>query len=150
VDPTGFLTEHPSDKELYNKISDQLKKNVVSFDQSRMPDGEYMKLADAYGPHGADVIAEIKKAGKIIFHALGDSGASANGKKYRDELNVADQMTADCATSNENNRPSFAFHLGDVVYDFGEEQYYYDQFYDALLTVTMSYRDWAKLLTPTW
>ncbi len=131
VDPTGFLTEHPSDKELYNEISDQLRKNVVSFDQSRMPDGKYMKLADAYGPHGQEVIEGIQKAGKIIFHALGDSGASTNGKKYRDELNVADQMSADCATSNENNRPSFAFHLGDVVYDFGEEQYYYDQFYDA-------------------
>jgi hypothetical protein len=59
-----------------------------------MADGTYMKLADAYGPHGVEVIAEIEKAGKIIF-------------------------------------PSFAFHLGDVVYDFGEKQYYYDQFYDA-------------------
>jgi hypothetical protein len=26
--------------------------------------------------------------------------------------------------------PSFFFHLGDVVYQFGEGQYYYDQFYD--------------------
>jgi Calcineurin-like phosphoesterase len=131
VDPTGFLTPHPSDSALYKEISDQLKKNVVSFDQSRMPDGKYMKLADAYGPNGPELIQQIEKAGKIIFHALGDSGASANGKKYRDELNVADQVTADCVTSDENNRSSFAYHLGDVVYDFGEEQYYYDQFYDA-------------------
>ena len=26
--------------------------------------------------------------------------------------------------------PSFLFHLGDVVYNFGEGQYYYDQFYE--------------------
>jgi Calcineurin-like phosphoesterase len=26
--------------------------------------------------------------------------------------------------------PSFLYHLGDVVYSFGEAQYYYDQFYD--------------------
>jgi hypothetical protein len=131
VDPTGFLTSHPSDKALYKEISDQLKTNVVSFDKSRMPDGEYMKLQDAYGPQGAQVVAQIQAAGKIIFHAMGDSGASVTGKKYRDELNVADQVTADCAGSNQNNRPAFAFHLGDVVYDFGEKQYYYDQFYEA-------------------
>lgn len=27
------------------------------------------------------------------------------------------------------NRPAFLLHLGDIVYDFGESQYYYDQFY---------------------
>ena len=26
--------------------------------------------------------------------------------------------------------PAFFFHLGDIVYYFGEHQYYYDQFYD--------------------
>jgi len=28
------------------------------------------------------------------------------------------------------NAPAFFFHLGDVVYNFGEAQYYYDQFYE--------------------
>jgi hypothetical protein len=131
VDPTGFLTAHPSDKNLYNEIAAQLKTNVVSFDKSRMPDGDYMKLEDAYGSRGTEVVRQVQDAGKIIFHAFGDSGASVAGKKYRDELNVADQLTSDCATSNQNNRPVFAYHLGDVVYDFGEKQYYYDQFYEA-------------------
>ncbi len=27
--------------------------------------------------------------------------------------------------------PAFFFHLGDVVYNFGEAKYYYDQFYDV-------------------
>jgi hypothetical protein len=37
----------------------------------------------------------------------------------------------DCHTADQANHPAFLFHLGDVVYDFGESQYYYDQFYDA-------------------
>jgi hypothetical protein len=77
----------------------------------------------------AKVLAQIKKAGKIIFHACGDSGAS-NAGKYPNELRVADQLSIDCTRSDDNNRPAFLFHLGDVVYDFGESQYYYDQFYE--------------------
>ena len=44
---------------------------------------------------------------------------------------MSDQVTLDCAQSDEANQPAFLFHLGDVVYNFGESQYYYDQFYDA-------------------
>jgi hypothetical protein len=36
----------------------------------------------------------------------------------------------DCSRSDDANRPTFIFHLGDVVYSFGEAQYYYDQFYE--------------------
>jgi Calcineurin-like phosphoesterase len=39
---------------------------------------------------------------------------------------VADAMADDVATSNV----SFWYHLGDVVYYFGQDQYYFDQFYD--------------------
>ena len=35
-------------------------------------------------------------------------------------------MPADVATSGA----AFFFHLGDVIYEFGEAQYYYDQFYE--------------------
>jgi hypothetical protein len=130
IDPTGFLTPHPSDKELYKEVSSLLSKQVTTFDKSRMPDSGFMSLEQVYGEHGAAVMDQIKSAGKIIFHVLGDSGASVDGKKYQHELSVADQVTLDCATSNQDNHPSFAYHLGDVVYDFGEKQYYYDQFYE--------------------
>lgn len=130
VDPTGFLVEHPGDKALYDEVSSLLKKQTTTFSKSRIPHADCVKLEAAYGHHGTDVLAQIKKAGKIIFHAIGDSGASVKGKKYQHELSVADQVTLDCATSNPDNHPAFAFHLGDVVYDFGEKQYYYDQFYE--------------------
>ena len=95
VDPTGFLTPHASDKELYKQISDLLTKDVVPFEKSRFPDDKYMNLADVYGPHGPEVVQHIQNAGKMIFHVLGDSGASVEGKKYQNELNVADQVTLD-------------------------------------------------------
>jgi hypothetical protein len=129
VDPPGFSTPHPSDSKLYESLGNLLEKDVVSFAKSRMPDGNLVTLSDAYGDHGKDVVSQIQRAGKIIFHSLGDSGAS-NAGKYKNEIKVADQLTADCHTSNSANRPAFLFHLGDVVYDFGESQYYFDQFYD--------------------
>ena len=39
-------------------------------------------------------------------------------------------MTLDCTSSPPGRRPAFLFQLGDVVYNFGEARYYYDQFYE--------------------
>jgi hypothetical protein len=128
-DPTGFQTAHPSDDATYKKVQDLLKKNVVPIPASRVADDALFGLDQAYGAHGPDVIANIKKAGKIIFHSCGDSGASAT-RKYADELRVADQVSIDRARSDVNNQPAFLYHLGDVVYNFGEARYYYDQFYE--------------------
>ena len=129
ADPTGFKTSHPSDTAQYQQIANLLKKDVVSFDQARVKPGDLFALQDAMGSHGSQVMQKIKTAGQIVFHALGDSGAS-NAGKYKNEIGVADQLTADCQISDDANRPAFCFHLGDVVYDFGESQYYYDQFYE--------------------
>ena len=45
------------------------------------------------------------------------------------EAAVADAMVQDVQSGGDNG-PSFFFRLGDVVYNFGEAQYYYDQFYE--------------------
>ncbi len=128
-DPTGFMEKHPSDTALYKEVEKLLKTEVVGFDKSRAdPDAVY-GLADAMGDRGQDVVKEIQKAGRIVFHAIGDSGATTDGKQYGHELTVADQVTTDCNVTETANRPAFMLHLGDVVYDFGESQYYYDQFY---------------------
>ncbi|HEX5424024.1 MAG TPA: metallophosphoesterase [Candidatus Acidoferrales bacterium] len=128
-DPTKFTTKHPSDSQVYKEIGDLSKKDVVGFDPSRGEARDLFTLADALGPHGPEMTKAITRAGKIIFHSVGDTGAS-NQKKYGDEISVADQLTADCHNANQANRPAFLFHLGDVVYNFGESTYYYDQFYD--------------------
>jgi hypothetical protein len=128
-DPTGFSTQHPSDTELYNQIGNLLKTEVVPVPPSRIAPDQLFSMLDAYGNHGPQVKQIIEDAGKIIFHALGDSGAS-NAGKYPNELHVADQVTVDAHSSSQPNRPAFLFHLGDVVYNFGEARYYYDQFYE--------------------
>jgi hypothetical protein len=73
-------------------------------------------------------IAAIQTAKKIVFHAVGDTGA-AKSNNPGTEASVADLMAADVAAGGPD-APSFFFHLGDVVYYFGEDQYYYDQFYE--------------------
>jgi len=128
-DPTGFSTAHPSDNALYKQIGDLSKKDVVAIPKSRIGNDEMFSLAQAYGSHGPEIVKKITSAGKIVFHSLGDSGAS-NAGKYPNELRVADQVTLDVASSPESTRPAFLFHLGDIVYNFGEARYYYDQFYE--------------------
>jgi hypothetical protein len=128
-DPTRFRTAHPSDSQLYKEIQKLLTKDVVSFSPSRLPPDGMLALRDVWGPHGPEITKNIQSAGKIVFHAAGDTGASNEGK-YANEVRVCDQLTGDCRTADDANRPVFLFQLGDVVYDFGESRYYYDQFYD--------------------
>jgi hypothetical protein len=92
----------------------------------------YLKLTD-FIP--ADLANAINAAGKIVFHAVGDTGAAKVNKTQAaataiaHEAAVADAMVADIQNGGANG-PAFFFHLGDVIYNFGEAQYYYDQFYE--------------------
>ncbi|MGA2099118.1 MAG: metallophosphoesterase [Candidatus Acidiferrum sp.] len=73
-------------------------------------------------------VEEIQDAGQIVFHVAGDTGGV---KEPSHQFAVADAMSADIGTKDyDAGRPAFFFHLGDVVYYFGQERYYYDQFYD--------------------
>ena len=82
-------------------------------------------LADVMGQGASDA---IQAAGRIAFHAVGDTGAAVQGHLAEEE-GVADAMAAE-VQSGGSGAPAFFFHLGDVVYFFGEGQYYYDQFYN--------------------
>jgi hypothetical protein len=129
ADPSRFKEKHASDDELYNAIKDLLAKQVVGFAPSRMKPNELYTLQGALGPRGQALLDAVKQAGRIVFHAVGDSGA-ADVRKYRSELRVADQVADDCHTAPTRDRPAFFYHLGDVVYNFGEAKYYFDQFYE--------------------
>jgi hypothetical protein len=77
---------------------------------------------------GASAVAEIQKSKQIVFHAVGDTGGV---KEPSHEFAVADAMTGDLGGKTyQSGRPALLYHLGDVVYYFGQERYYYDQFYD--------------------
>src|SRR3569833_1516064 len=82
-----------------------------------------MDLADVLGK---DAIAAIIKAMKISFHSVGDTGSD---KRIRvaDEADVVTRMVQDLKGANP---PSFLYHLGDVVYEFGQAEDYYAQFYE--------------------
>jgi Calcineurin-like phosphoesterase len=83
---------------------------------------------------GADAVQQIQQAGKIVFHSVGDTGGV---KEPSQQFAVADAMSGDIGAKDyETGRPAFFYHLGDVVYYFGQELYYHDQFYDP-------YRDYA-------
>jgi hypothetical protein len=91
-----------------------------------------MVLSDFLPP---EVMTAINRAGKITFHSVGDTGAAKVNRSQtvmtavEQEAAVADAMANDVATQGLGG-PAFFFHLGDVIYNFGEAQYYYDQFYE--------------------
>ena len=97
------------------------EKSVLAFRATPLPG--IMKLANVLP--GAIKGVTAKK--QISFHVVGDTGATTE-MKYQNAENVANMMEADLKAPNG---PLFFFHLGDVIYNFGEEAYYYQQFYDA-------------------
>ena len=78
-----------------------------------------MDLASVIGTSAAQA---IQKSGQITFHTVGDRGGVHNPEF---QFAVASAMASD-----QKNGVAFWYHLGDVVYYCGQEQYYYEQFYD--------------------
>ena len=133
-DPTAYREPHGSDAAGYKEL-DQLQKlgqfKPMAFRVVAGAVEPVMTLADAYGSAGAKVEQAITKAGQIVFHSAGDTGATAAVPGLQDEYSVLDKMIADFDEKDAAAVPQFFYHLGDVVYSFGEHVYYYDQFYDA-------------------
>jgi len=81
----------------------------------------------------ADVLPPARLSpytGYITFHMVGDTGGIIDPSH---QFLVADKMVEDfdaASAPNPEDRPAFFYHLGDVVYYYGLDQYYYEQFYD--------------------
>lgn len=70
----------------------------------------------------------IQSTQKLVFHVAGDTGGV---KTPQDQQNVALHMEADFDNTDPTAaRPLFFYHLGDVVYYYGEASQYYSQFYE--------------------
>jgi len=129
-DPSTFKIKHPSDDAAY-KLIDQLnaehKINPLPFPAPRgaLPEPQ-LSLTDVFGGNSA-AINRIQGSGQIVFHATGDCG-STRGPTTQNL--VTDKMVADFSEAAPAEIPQFAFLLGDVIYNFGETEYYYDQFYE--------------------
>ncbi len=126
-DPTKFTVMHGSDTAAY-KILDSEKRTLQPRPFPTVAEAEpALTLADALGDQGASIEKSIAATSQIVFHALGDTG---NTRGPKDEGLVADKMVSDFSETDPRQVPSFCYHLGDIVYSFGESEYYYDQFYD--------------------
>ena len=130
-DPAKFLVRHPSDTPAYKILDKTPHLPPLPFDAPRMQPGKkepIMLLADALGSNGAAIVDRIKGNTQIVFHSVGDTG---NTRSTHPQSLVADKMVSDFDELDAKDVPAFYYHLGDVVYSFGESAYYYDQFYDA-------------------
>ena len=128
-DPTIFKVKHPSDAAAY-KLIDELNAEhriqALPFPAPRGGTEPTLTLANVFGDQEPPIEA-ITRRKQITFHATGDCG-STRGPKTQSE--VADKMVADFSDADPREVPQFCLLLGDIVYNFGEAQYYYDQFYE--------------------
>jgi hypothetical protein len=129
-DPTVFKIKHPSDAAAYKEIDTlnaEHKLQALPFPAPRGKAPEpQLTLADVFGGASKATTA-ITQRGQIVFHATGDCG-STRGPTTQNE--VTDKMIGDFSEASAEEIPQFALLLGDVVYNFGETEYYYDQFYE--------------------
>jgi 3',5'-cyclic AMP phosphodiesterase CpdA len=70
---------------------------------------------------------EVAAAGKIVFHAVGDTGG-VHGTET--ETAIAEAMDAQIKAAKADALPRFLYHLGDVVYFNGLSTDYVEQFYE--------------------
>jgi hypothetical protein len=120
-DPTSFK----------QPVTDQSYQELKSMGTVPQPTGNAVEpaltLAQVYGSAGPAKMQAITQSGQIVFHCVGDTGSVAGPQT---QSLVADKMVTDFDEANAADVPSFFYHLGDVVYYFGEGAYYYDQFYE--------------------
>jgi hypothetical protein len=136
-DPSNFRTVHDTqaDNAAY-KVLDKEAKTLkpLPFPKARGGVEPILQLQDVLGSQGPAIVKTITQSNQIVFHALGDTG---NTRSVKPQNAVTDKLMADFNETDPAQVPSFLFHLGDVVYSFGEAQYYYDQFYEP-------YRDYPR------
>jgi Calcineurin-like phosphoesterase len=123
-DPTGFKVP-VTDEGDYSKVNATLLQPVPSPTVAAVE--PILELQTVFDSGGPAKIAAVEQAGQIVFHAVGDTGSV---KGPSSQSLVADKMVSDFTEDDPADVPTFFFHIGDVVYNFGEAQYYYDQFYD--------------------
>jgi hypothetical protein len=129
-DPSTFKIQHPSDAAAYKLIDELNAEHKIAPLPFPLPRGgaaePQLSLGEIFGGNAA-AIGRIQSSGQIVFHATGDCG-STRGPSTQNE--VTDKMIADFTEAAPAEVPQFALLLGDVVYNFGETEYYYDQFYE--------------------
>jgi Calcineurin-like phosphoesterase len=121
-----FFTDAPPETRV---VSARFGRRMLDHIEERLqpvpkPKGDsVMLLSDIIGGTGA---ANIANAGRIRFHAVGDTGRRADSP----EGAVAEAMANDFDVHHPEQSPAFFFHLGDVIYGHQKEQAYRREFYE--------------------
>lgn len=113
--------------------SPEQKYNVPVFKKNQPDDND--KFQPAPNPTGQypyhlnlNKIQTIVSQQKLVFHMLGDSGSM---RKTDFLKQVTGQLVKQFDVAEmEENQPRFLYHLGDVVYNHGEESQYRRQFFE--------------------
>ena len=129
ADPSAFRVKHASDTAAYKAIDELNREHKIQplpFPAPRGGVEPRLTLVQVLGGDPA-AVQKITDQGQLVFHAVGDCG-STRGPATQNA--VVDKMLADFQESVPREVPQFHFLLGDIVYSFGETQYYYDQFYE--------------------
>jgi predicted phosphodiesterase len=110
-------------------IVTKYKTPVIKKDQ---PDDTYKfkALPSPTGSHPyrlslAQVLPEVNDQ-RLTFHMVGDTGSIRNPDFQK---LVTETMAMQYNTVSKAHQPQFLYHLGDVVYNFGEAERYCDQFF---------------------
>jgi hypothetical protein len=74
-----------------------------------------------------ETAAAATSAGKLVFHVIGDSGG-IHGDDI--QVAVAEAMESQIKSALAADKPSFLYHVGDVVYFNGQSELYGAQFYE--------------------
>lgn len=127
TDPQKFLVRHASDTAAYKVLDTTPHLPPLPFQPPRQLPEPIMHLVAAFGENGAATMKRIRDNAQIVFHSVGDTG---NTRSVHPQSLVADKMVSDFDEMEPKDVPAFYYHLGDVVYSFGEAGYYYDQFYE--------------------
>jgi len=130
-DPAHYAQPHASDSEAYAEMDALISSHQMlplPFPVVADTKEPVLRLQDALGANGKAAVAAIQAGGEIVFQAAGDTGATRGPAT---ENLVMHKLLADFHGERPAAVPQFFYHLGDIVYSFGEHKYYYDQFYEA-------------------
>lgn len=132
ADPKTFRVKYAGDKEAYATLDPLIKAHKLAPVPFAAPRGGVepkLTLEQVFGGNASAKTATkaMTASGQIVFHALGDCGSTKGPKT---EVEVTDKLISDFNEADAKEVPKFALLLGDIVYSFGESQYYYDQFYE--------------------
>src|SRR6516164_11591442 len=121
----GDPSTTPSDYSSFSKQDIEAASSVRGLPQLEpIPPARTTDPLDLATILGGVTVAKITNAGTITFNIIGDSGGI---HRPQFQQAVAGAMNREPKSQNA----SFCYHVGDVVYYFGQEQYYYEQFYDV-------------------